>query len=228
MSNDPSWTDQVAAWSSAATAILTLALVLMALAAWRTAKHTLDTSRQASVAAIASAEAARAANEQARLDSIEQTRPYVYVEILPGLSGQTTYDVRVVNSGRSAARKLTIDYDFWPDELDDVSTAVRKLFATPRTLPPSCSIRSFWRLEGNFDDGTKVAGLGKSGTISVRYTSDDPSTPLYSDSFDVMIENSGLWPTPESGPTPDGIKGAERKFYLLGQALVRRIGELAR
>ncbi|WP_248583052.1 hypothetical protein [Nocardioides sp. InS609-2] len=228
VTNDPAWTDQVAAWSALATAVLTLVLVLMAVAAWRTAKHTLDASRRASEAATASAEAAKAANEQARLDSIEQTRPYVYVEILPGLSGQTTYDVRITNSGRSAARELTISYDSWPGEMDDVSRAIRDLFATPRTLPPACSIRSLWRLEGNFDDGTTVAGLGKDGTITVRYTSCDPSSPGYVDSFGVTIENSGLWPIPEAGPNPDGVRGDALKFYRLGQALVRRVGELAR
>jgi hypothetical protein len=228
VTSDPTWTDEVAAWSAIVTAVFTLVLVLMAVAAWRTAKHTLDASRRASEAAAASAEAAGAANEQARRDSIEQTRPYVYVEILTGLSGQTTFDLKITNSGRSAARELRIDYDSWPEELDEVSQAVSDLFNKPRTLPPSCSIRTFWRLEGNFDDGTTVAGLGNDGTISVRYTSDDPSSSEYVDSFEVMIENSGLWPIPEAGPNPDGVRGDALKFYRLGQALVRRVGELAR
>jgi hypothetical protein len=228
MTKNPAWTDQLAAWSTLATALLTLLLALMAIAAWRTAKHTLEASRRASEAAVASAQAARAANEQARLDSMEQTRPYVYAEVIPGLAGQTTFDLRITNSGRSAARALTLAYDSWPAELDDVAEGVQKLFNTARTLPPGCSIRSMWRLEGNFDDGTTEAGLGKSGTISLRYTSDDPSSPTYLDSFDVMINNAGLWPVPESGPNPDGLRGDALKFYRLAQTLVRRVGEIGR
>ena len=175
-----------------------------------------------------SAEAARVANEQARRDSIEQTRPYVFAEVLPGLAGATTWDLRVTNSGQSAARKLRLDYDSWPESLDDVATAIREMFGTPRTLPPRCSIRVMWRLEGNFSDGTKESGLGRDGRITVDYTSDDPEAPHYLDGFDVMIDKSGLWPVGESGPTPDGLKGDARKFYVLGQTLVRRVTELSR
>jgi hypothetical protein len=175
-----------------------------------------------------SANAAREANEQARRDSIEQTRPYVFVEILPGLAGATSWDLRVTNSGQSAARELVLDYDRWPEDLDDVATALRDMFVTPRTLPPRCSIRVIWRLEGNFTDGTSEAGLGREGQITVDYTSDDPETPEYSDRFDVMIDKAGLWPVGEAGPNPDGLHGDAKKFYVLGQALVRRVTELGR
>jgi hypothetical protein len=43
-----------------------------------------------------------------------------------------------------------------------------------------------------------------------------------------MIDKAGLWPVGESGPLPDGLQGDARKFYLLGQALVRRVSELGR
>jgi hypothetical protein len=200
----------------------------VAVVAWRTAKAALTASKEASDAAKLSAVAAQAANEQARLDSIEQTRPYVFAEILPGLAGTTTWDLRITNTGRSAARSLTLDYDEWPSTPDDVAQAVQELFRAERTLPPGCRVRSMWRLEGNFTDGTTEAGLGRSGTITVSYTSDDPSQPGYSDSFDVMIDRAGLWPVGEQGPTADGLKGDARKFYLLGQALVRRVAELDR
>lgn len=226
--NDPTWADQLSAWSTFATAVLTLLVVVIALVGWRTAKATLEASREASGAATTSANAAREANEQARRDSIERTRPYVFVEVMPGLAGATTWDLRITNSGQSAARKLVLDYDRWPEDLDDVATAVRDMFGTPRTLPPRCSIRVIWRLEGNFTDGTSEAGLGREGQITVDYTSDDPETPKYSDRFDVMIDKAGLWPVGESGPTPDGLHGDVKKFYLLGQALVRRVTELGR
>ncbi|HEY0240704.1 MAG TPA: hypothetical protein VGC37_18905 [Friedmanniella sp.] len=218
---EPTWAEALAAWSSLATAVLTAALVVAAIFAWKAAADTLAASRRASAAA-------EAANEQARLDSIEQTRPYVFVEIVPGLAGPQKYDIRIVNSGKSSARNLTLTYDAWPETPDDVARAIQRLFATPRTLPPGTSLRAMWRLEGAFDDGTTEAGAGKAGTITVSYTSADPSHPAYTDDFDLQIDNSGLWPVPEVGPNSDGLTGEARKFYALGQALIRRIGELGR
>jgi hypothetical protein len=213
--------EQLAAWSTAATAVLTLVLVVAAFKAWSTAKDTLKASRRAS-------EAAEAANEQARLDSIERTRPYVFVEILPGLAGVATFDIRISNSGQSAARDLTLDYDAWPDELDDVAEMVRTLFGTPRSLPPGTSLRAMWRLTGNLTDGKTEAGLGTAGTITASYTSSDPAAPRYTEQFDVPIANSGYWPVPEEGARPDDLQGDARRFYKLAQVLVRRIGELGR
>jgi hypothetical protein len=225
---DPNWAEQVAAWSSLAMAVFSAAVAVFAFVAWRTAKATLEASRMSSEAGRASAEAARAANEQARFDSVAQTRPYVWVEVVPGLAGPGTYDLRVKNTGRSAARGVRLEFDRWPDPADDVAKAVRELFETPRTLPPECSIRTMWRLEGNFTDGTTEAGLPKSGSISVSYRGDDPAEPDYLDAFDVMIDRAGLWPVGESGPRPDGLSGDARKFYVLGQTLVQQVSELGR
>lgn len=218
---EPSWTEVLAAWSTLATAVFTALLVILAVIGWQTAKATLDASRQASAAA-------EAANEQARLDSIEQTRPYVYVEVVPGLAGIETFDIRISNTGRSAARELTLDAEPWPDQLDDVGQAVRDLFRTPRTLPPGCSIRAFWRLAGQFADGSTQAGMGTATRVSVRYFGSDPSQVAYVDHFEAMVDNAGLWPVPEAGPNPDGLSGDARKFYVLGQAMIRRVGELGR
>lgn len=207
--SEPSWADKLSAVSAFATALLTLTIAVMAVAAWRTAKRTL---------------------EQARQDSIEQTRPYVYVEIVPGLAGGATYDLRISNVGKSSAYELTLDYDNWPGEPDDVARSIQTLFRTSRTLPPTCTIRTIWRLQsgdGTFTDGSTEAGLGRSGRISVRYRSNDPQS-LFEDSFEVMIDNSGMWPVPEDGPDPGKLTGETRKFYILGQALIRRVGELGR
>jgi len=226
---EPNWTDQLSAWSNMAMAVFSAVVAVFAYVAWRTAKAALIASREASEAAKASAEAARAANDQARLDSREQTRPYVWVEVVPGLAGVSTYDVRIANTGKSAARQLTLRYDEWPESVDHIAGPLRELFDTPRTLPPGASIRSMWRLEGAFTDGTTEAGMGKSGTIEVSYVSDDPSQVApYSDQYEVMIDKAGLWPVGDLGPDAGGLKGDARRFYLLGQALVSRVAELKR
>lgn len=185
---------------------------------------------EASEAARHAADAAAAANEQAKVDSIEQTRPYVYAEIVPALASHRSWDLKITNSGKSSARQLTLGCSNWPDMLDDVSESVKELFETPRTLPPAASIRCMWRLEadGEFTDGTTEAGMPQRSRISVSYSSDDPSAPEYADEFDAMLDSRGFWPVPEAGPRADGLKGDARKFYVLGQALVRRVGELNR
>jgi hypothetical protein len=226
---EPNWTDQLSAWSSLAMAVFSAVVAVFAYVAWRTAKAALIASREASEAAKASAEAARAANDQARLDSREQTRPYVWVEVVPGLAGVSTYDLRIANTGKSAARRLTLRYDEWPEPVDDVAGRLRELFDTPRTLPPGSSIRSMWRLEGAFTNGTTEAGMGTSGTIEVSYVSDDPSQLApYRDQYEVMIDKAGLWPVGDQGPNAGDLTGDARKFYLLGQALVSRVAELKR
>lgn len=194
--------DTLVAWGTLGTAVFTGGLVVFAWFAWRTAKRTL----------------------------IEQSRPYVFVEIIPGMSGSGAYDVRVSNAGRSSAKNLTLTYDQWPSNLDDVGTAVRTLFDTPRTLPPGCSIRSIWRLTGNFTDGRNEAGAGVSGTIRATYNdSSEKRAVEYSDQYDVQIDTSGLWPMPTGGPEPgDKVTGEALKFYKLGQALIRSVGELGR
>ncbi|MFH6687318.1 hypothetical protein QVL82_00565 [Cellulosimicrobium funkei] len=214
-------TDDVVAWSSLGTAIFTLGLVVVALIAWRTAKKTLEASIRAS-------QAAEAANEQARLDSIEQTRPYVYVEVLPGLAGHGSFDLRITNAGRSSAREMTLSHSDWPEHPDDVTSSIRTLFETPRSLPPGCSLRTMWSLRGDFTDGTSEAGVTTEGRVTVSYTSDDPSRPSYVDAYDIAPQKAGLWPVPEDGPNPDGVKGPALRFYRLGQALVRSVGEISR
>lgn len=41
----PTWTDQLGAWSAVATLLVTVILGIMAVAAWRNAKQTLNASR---------------------------------------------------------------------------------------------------------------------------------------------------------------------------------------
>jgi hypothetical protein len=89
----------------------------------------------APVAATTLANAAREANQQARRESFEQRRPYVFAEVVPGLAGATTWDLRVTNSRHSAARKLVLGYDKLPENRDDVAAASKDMFVTPRTLP---------------------------------------------------------------------------------------------
>ena len=85
-------------------------------------------------------------------------------------------------------------------------------------MPPGCSIRTYWRLEGNFLDGTTEAGMPKEGKIELFYGSDDPAAPQYKEQYEILMSRSGLLPVAEDGPEPNNLHGKERKFYLLGRS----------
>ena len=86
---------EVSAIASVVSAIASSGLLILAIFAGRTATQTLRASEEAS-------EAAREANIQAKNDSIAQTRPYVYVEVVPGIMCERSLDLRIVNVGRSS------------------------------------------------------------------------------------------------------------------------------
>jgi len=129
----PTWTDQLAAWSALASAVFAALTFVVALVAGYVALETMRASQAASRAAKDAADEARLANEQARLDSVEQTRPYVYVEVVPSLFGAGCWDIRISNVGKSCARDLTLETE-WPAKPDDVAQSVRELFGTPSVL----------------------------------------------------------------------------------------------
>ncbi|MDR1078626.1 MAG: hypothetical protein LBL55_08210 [Propionibacteriaceae bacterium] len=226
-------TDWITAISAAFTTLLTFALVIAAFVAWKTAKHTLEESRKASQAAIDSAKAAIAANEQARLDSIEQTRPYVFAELVPSLAGPGCFDIRIVNVGKSSARGLRFECDPYPREPDDIAQSVIELLGKPRTLPPGSSMRLYWRLTASdgayLNGGSTEHGMpGEATLVRVSYTDGSVPGRAYEDEFWMVPDDVGSAPAPEGGPNGDNVPEDLKQFYKLGQVLVRRVGEITR
>lgn len=223
--------DELAAWSTFATAVFTFGLLLTAVLTARSAFETLKASREA--------------NEQAKKDSVLQTRPYVYAEVLPSLAGAAAYDLVVRNHGQSAARGLRMDFEPILDTPDDIATAVLRAFSTPRDLPPGSSLRMYWHIgasEGeslmNAEDTqpveTEGSGMPKHGVIHLHYAGDDPSQNPYAEKCPFDVETAGLWPIPEDGPEAKGphdtpsskMTTQERRFYKALQALSRHVGHL--
>ncbi|MDJ0356330.1 hypothetical protein [Paenarthrobacter sp. PH39-S1] len=222
--NDIAQSAATATWWSAAgtllTALLTLGLLVGAMLAWRTAKHALDQ--------------AKFTQKQMERDSIEQTRPYVYAHIVPGLAGMATWDLVISNTGKSTARKLTISCDRWPDSEDEITIALGKMFATEQSLPPSVTLRTYWKLgleEGAmWGDGTSdPVGIATGATLTLRYTSDDPSNPPYEDRFRIDDAVIGLTPVPYKGPEPKrGKSKAEEDLHSVLTAIAVNVGEIRR
>lgn len=223
------WTDVVMAWATVASAVCTAGLLFFAWRAFRAAKGTWD--------------AAVEANRQMERDSRDQSRPYVTAQIVPGLAGIATWDLKITNTGRTAARDLTMDYDQWPtknegdgealETWDSVSRALHTMFTTPRTLAPGASLRVMWLLGRRPGEDVKCSdppkGLGGVGVISLSYSSDDPKAPRYEDSYEIMTENSGHWPAPEEGSNPpECLSATAKRADELMRVLIRRVSELGR
>ena len=163
------------------TAIATIGLVVGAVLAWRVAKENLN---------------------HLRADSRAQARPYVYAKIVPSLAGSPAWDLVIQNSGRSSAKNLLIDVSAWP-ESDMLTTALKEMFETPQTLPPSTSIRAFWFLGDRDEPGASGAtGFDIPVDITVRYGDDSGQEP-YAETF--RLDRNRL------GPTPIGHAGVELK-----------------
>lgn len=197
-------------------------------AAWYAARAGVRSFKAASEAN----NAARDANEQSRRDSIEQSRPYVFVEFVPGLWGAGSFDLRITNTGLTAARNLTMQFSDWPTDQEGsvIISSTRKMFDTARVLPPRSSLRAIWHSvpDGEVVSGEKGTGMPGKGTITVRYENTDPAvTDRYVDAYPVMIYDAGEWPVPEDGISPSAELTREAKY--LGdilKAVARHLGSL--
>lgn len=228
----PEWGQALSDWSPVVTALTGVGTLLIALlaaiVAWTTFRETKKSNDEARSAEIR-------ASEQAREDSIRQTRPYVFAELVPSVAGMATYDMVIRNLGRSMARDVVVTFDPAPSDLDDVASKVLADLQHPRDLPPSAGIRTYWRLEapegGSLTDAqgdttTDATGLPLAGTIYVSYTSDDDSQPPYKETYTFNGGKAGLWPVPQSGIEVKGLSGRDKAFRSTLIALARHLGML--
>jgi hypothetical protein len=214
-----------AAWWAAAgawvTTLLTVGLLIGAVLAWRTAKDTLGQTK--------------VAHKQMEADSIEQTRPYVYAHLVPGLAGIGTWDLLITNTGKSPARNLTIECDALPESDDILTGPLRTLFSTPRSLPPGANVRTYWKVglrnpDSRWADGTRTPmGIVNQAKLSLRYTSDDPSKPSYQDEYILDDATIGQTPAPWTGPDmKQGLSPEAQDLHKVLAAIAANIGELRR
>lgn len=204
------WLDLWTSIGSLATAVATIALVIAAIWAGSIAVSTL---------------------RQMKADSIAQTRPYVYVHLVPSIGGVAAWDLVVKNSGRSSARQLTLTTNDWPNRNDDVLGPLKVMFGAEQIVPPNVSIRSLWRTDT--PDGTTttkgkpVMGMPRTSSVTVRYHGDTDA--WYSDTYAFSSETIGLTPVPASGPEPhEDMTPVERNFQIMLSRIAQNIGELGR
>lgn len=166
-----------------------------------TACAAIATAVASSLLALFAFTAFRASVKQLKLlsaDSARQTRPYVNVDIAPGLHGIGFWDITIENVGRSIARDVRIDAGPLKqrDADDHISQRLADFLARPLTLPPAARRRVMWRMEAH--DAKGVAGADDNVTVDVTYA--DDLGERYSDTFNVAVEAYGpVAPSPATG-----------------------------
>lgn len=172
-----------------------------------------------------------------RTDSKNRSRPYVFVEPVPGLHGDGSWDLRIANLGASIANdvRLSVAQRWEPvDELDRHTPAIQKALKDPITLPPGSSLRLMWRLDRPADnDKRDLAGAPENTEITVTYKGvlDRKSRKRgYSDAFSIRTDLGIAVPVPTSGAKLNGNEeGKElRNIDRALRALNRHVGELRR
>lgn len=172
-----------------------------------------------------------------RTDSKNRSRPYIFVEPVPGLHGDGSWDLRIANLGASIANdvRLSVSPNWDPvDDEDRHTPAIKKVLENPITLPPGSRLRLMWRLDRPADNGKReVAGAPENTKIEVTYKGDlDRKSRArgYSDKFSVRTDLGVAVPVPTGG---NKLIGREEGKELQNidralRALNRHVGELRR
>lgn len=190
---------------------------------WITASAGVITAGATALLAVFAFTAFRASVAQLKLltaDSQRQTRPYVNIDLAPGLHGVGFWDITIENLGRSIARDVRVDAGRLEarDEHDHISEKLSEFLARPLTLPPGARRRVMWRMEPA--EGRTPAGADGDVTVTVTYR-DDFDQP-YKDVFNVAVDGySAVSPAPDEGArVTDGDRSkGERSLANIERAL---------
>lgn len=166
--------------------------------------------------------------EHLKDDSARQTRPYVFLEIVPGLQGHGAWDLRIKNMGASIAHDVHISVgELRPLSDDDRVVAPLKNFLDRSvTLPPSAGMRIVWRR----DDRSRglLEGAPSSADVSVSYKGPDGNE--YSEAYVLNTEAWGeAMPAPQEGSSRNS--GSDKEVANIAYALRSlnvHMGELRR
>lgn len=177
------------------------------------------------------------AAQEAR-DSEARTRPYVSVEIVPGLAGPGSMDIVFANHGRTTARNVRVSLvgdDFRAQsEEDEIGPALGRMFANRFELAPGARRRVFWQIPANDDESRSQFGTPLIGVVAVSYAwkPDGAETERrYADEFRYdLTEYPKLIPVPYSGPNASGTSADahERNVVHALRAIARNVAENTR
>lgn len=167
-------------------------------------------------------------------DSRQRTRPYVQLDVVPGLHGPGSWDLIIENRGASTARNVVVDGGEYgiQDQDDHISPNLGKYLLSPKTLVPGARRRVMWGY--STDDPHIRAGVLQPREVVVTYLDDRKARSRfgrrrpYSDTFVVGDGFAGaVFPAPTEGPRPtssDMLAHIDRAVRTLST----HVGELRR
>lgn len=218
--------DLVPSWIEA---IATLVGVVVALAAIVfTVLQLRLTSRQTRETAIQEAQ-----------NSEAQTRPYVGIDIVPGIAGAGSMDIIIENHGRTTARNIRVslvgDTFRGQSDGDVIGEALGRLFATGFDLAPGARRRVFWQIPA--DENSSPRGhMGTPVAASIAFVYEwapgvDRPVRNYEDSIQYdLTEYPKLVPLPSSGSTTPGAspEALSKNFLHVLRAIAANLAEIRR
>lgn len=151
------------------------------------------------------AEDFRDKTEVERANSDAQTRPYLALDVVPGIAGNSSFDLVISNQGKTFAREIAISIEGLHFEAqssgDELGPALGRLFEQKFELAPGARRRVFWRIPESNGSPRGDIGTPVAATILVDYVwvRDDGRSPEhYSDrlAYD-LTEYPKLTPVPE-------------------------------
>lgn len=131
-------------------------------------------------------------------DSARQIRPYVNVDVVPGLHGPGTWDLTIENLGQSTAKNIKFDAGTITPQHDKDGYAypLASFLAHPLDLPPRSRRRVMWRRDPQKDR----PGDGAPDRVKLAVAYDDDRTGNYSADFDLSSDVYGAAsPAPTEG-----------------------------
>lgn len=169
-----------------------------------------------------------------RKDSRDRTRPYVQLDVVPGLHGWGSSDLIIENRGASVALEVVIDAGkFTPHDADDhIAPNIGNYLPAPKTLVPGARRRVMWGL--SHPDQDIKAGVLEPRTATVTYVDERKArrkwlkprpyreTFLLGDAF-----GPAVFPVPTEGAVPNNKDVLARIDRAL-RAMNGHIGELRR
>ncbi|KFI87075.1 MULTISPECIES: hypothetical protein [Bifidobacterium] len=173
----------------------------------------------------------RESSKQSQRESEDRNRPYISMDVIPSIGGSGAWDLKLKNTGGTAARSITIrlvNQDFiMIDDNHYISDHLRWFMETPFDLMPEASKRVYWIITDG--QGDVVDGAPLQGKIEVHYSwrreadRKDYCDSLTYDCIKAPIPAAATGPTHSGGDNPE-LKNIEHAI----RGISRQLGEISR
>lgn len=156
--------------------------------------------------------------EQAKAEA----RPYVVLEVVPGLHPPPAMDLVVRNTGRSMARNVVLQTEHWDprEESDYITERLQAFMRKPRLLAPGSRVRVMWSSE----DEESAAGAPATQSVTAVYN--DDRGVEYRDRYDFVVDELvAAAPVPSTGPR--ATSGGDKAMRNIDHAIRRLSAHVA-